>query len=728
MERAEVRKIGRLPVLGAHARTPPRSAERSLRLSLDETLGESPLMTGLHDMDLPPPVLPGSPLARHADVDDDDDDEEEDADFVPEEQDAPDASSSDMDEEPVWDEPEPAPRRPMAHTPAQEGPTRRTPQSQREQTVSKTPTASAEPTAEAAGYYDTIDFDKITDPFTDTRRAFMRGKAQAPPPPRPEAVSSPALPSAPIAGPSRMTPRRPMPEPAKAATVQRASPVKAITPLPAKSTTPRPVSLAKGATPVRTLPVKARTPLRASAPDERSRSAITHKEGVPASPVPTSPWSAPRAAQPSTAAPRPRPSAAVTPPAPSSGAQARGFEPDVPTQAPRRSVPMPRAPELGAGGVTASVIPAAPAVEAPARTEPAPTTAPPTRSNRLLTEELLKWKRRCAELEDELDTMQERLVHARGDAHDWTSEQAALQEQVALLQRGRESDRRAMRQRVRVLESHMADTKIEYDNRYWRLLTSSSDGAEEVDSVHVQLVIHQNQVTTLQSELAEQRRRLRLAHEQTAFLAGLYAHRGQQQATSQAEETQRLQQQVAELQAQVAAQAAARQAAEAALDAQRAPRRSSAGVASHPAATDVPMEAADVVPGALASPTLESHGVRPPPSVWTHEADTVPEEPAALSHAGEDEAPRTTTPVRKPARELRPGMTPMLERTAVATADLEAEATPMLGTRVRDDHAPQARKKKRRLIGSGQGFLRLTDGAEGLSPTLDVPADLPPLA
>lgn len=371
--------------------------------------------------------------------------------------------------------------------------------------------------------------------------------------------------------------------------------------------------------------------------------------------------------------------------------------------------------------MTASVIPAASAVEAPARTEPALTTAPPTRSNRLLTEELLKWKRRCAELEDELDTMQERLVHARGDAHDWTSEQAALQEQIALLQRGRESDRRAMRQRVRVLESHMADTKIEYDNRYWRLLTSSSDGAEEVDSVHVQLVVHQNQVTTLQSELAEQRRRLRLAHEQTAFLAGLYAHRGQQQATSQAEETRRLQQQVAELQAQVAAQAAARQAAEAALDAQRAPRRSSAGVASHPAA-------ADVVPGALASPTLEAHDVRSPPSVWTHEADTVPEEPAALSPAGEDEAPPTATPVRKPARELRPGMTPMLERTAVATADLEAEATPMLGTRVRDDHAPQARKKKRRLIGSGQGFLRLTDGAEGLSPPLDVPADLPPLA
>lgn len=309
--------------------------------------------------------------------------------------------------------------------------------------------------------------------------------------------------------------------------------------------------------------------------------------------------------------------------------------------------------------------------------------------------------------------MQERLVHARGDAHGWTNEQAALQEQVTALQQGRDSDRRAMRQRVRVLESHMADTKIEYDNRYWRLLTSSSDGADELGSVHVQLVVHQNEVTKLQSELAEQRRRLRLAHEQTAFLAGLYAHRGQQQAAAQADETQRLRRQVAELQQQVAAEAAARQAAEAALVAQRAPRRSSVP----PAEVARPPEVA---------PTLEAYGVRAEPSPWKEGARVSPPvQPATPTHEDADEAP-TATPARAPA--LRPGMTPMLERTAVAAPDLDAEATPMLGTRVRDDPVPQARKKKRRLIGSGQGFLRLADGAESLSPTLDVPADLPPLA
>lgn len=708
MERAEPRKIGRLPALGAHARTPPRSAERSLRLSVDETLGESPLMAGLYDMDLPPPVLPRSPLARHAELDDDD---IEDTDFVPDENAAQSASSSDMDEEPVWDEPSPEPRPPPARTPARESPVRRTPQSQRAPQAPAAQTHAAPgPAAEAAGYYDTIDFDKITDPFTDTRRAFMRGKAQAPPPPRPEAVSS-AQP-APVAGPSRLAPR-PHAEPAQSTTPLRASPVKATTPVrysPAKTHS----SPAKGPTPARASPVKARTPLGAPrpAPAALPRASLAREEASPAA----SPWSAQRAHH-SPAAPR----NAVRRPAPPREAptQARMSRAPAPaTLPPKAEAPAParRRPSSQAPEAAMAPRPVPPVSGSPTRTAPVQG-APPTRSNRLLTEELLKWKRRCAELEEELDTMQERLVHARGDAHGWTSEQTALQAQVTALQQGRENDRRAMRQRVRVLESHMADTKIEYDNRYWRLLTSSSEGADELDSVHVQLVVHQNEVTKLQSELAEQRRRLRLAHEQTAFLAGLYAHRGQQQAAAQADDTQRLQQQVAELQQQVAAHAAARVAAEAALAAQQAPRPS-----SEPPA---PAEASPAAEPAA----LETYGVRAQSREWTEDARVSPAmqpaTPPTLEDA--DEAP-AATPARAPAPALRPGMTPMLERTAVAAPDLDAEATPMLGTRVRDDPAPQARKKKRRLIGSGQGFLRLADGAESLSPSLDVPADLPPLA
>lgn len=701
MERAEPRKIGRLPALGtqdgAGASTPPRSAERSLRLSLDETLGESPLMTGLQDMDLPPPVLPRSPLARHADTSDD-----EDADFVPDDHEGTNASSSDMDEEPVWEEPPaPAPRS-ATRTPA-EAPTRRTPQ--RARTPGTRTPGTAGPVTEAAGFYDTIDFDKITDPFTDTRRAFMRGKAEAPPPPRPDVVPAPA----PVAGPSRPLARR-IREPIKAitplrpaSTPQRASPVKGAKPFrsPVKGVTPlRPP--VHEASPSYVVPVQQASPERSSIqetapptlPDqdpalsptrEHSRSAqspTSHKT-MPAQPEPAS--------------------------LPVHASPARRADPET-KEGPAPLVPA-RAPTLtrrpsSPTRVNAPRPPPAPALPS----ERVPERAAPTRSNRLLTEELLKWKRRCAELEEELDMMQERLAHARGDAHDWTSEQASLQEQVTQLQRGRENDRRAMRQRVRVLESHMADTKIEYDNRYWRLLTSSSDGGDELNSVHVQLVVHQNEVTKLQSELAEQRRRLRLAHEQAAFLAGLYAHRGQQHAAAHADDVQHLRQQVADLQQQLAVQTAARQEAEVALAAQApAPRGPSVSAA----------------PAADATPTLESYGV------VTH-AKSVGAEVDATSQPATpptiEDGP-TATPMRAPAPSaaLRPGMTPMLERTAVSAAHLDAEATPMLGTRVRDEGEPVARKKKRRLIGSGQGFLRLADSVEGLSPTLDVPADLPPL-
>ncbi|WFD27129.1 hypothetical protein MNAN1_002125 [Malassezia nana] len=707
MERAEPRKIGRLPMLGTQdglgTSTPSRSAERSLRLSLDETLGESPLMTGLQDMNLPPPVLPRSPLARHAETS-----EDEDADFVPDDHESTNASSSDMDEEPVWEEPPaPAPRS-ATRTPA-EAPARRTPQ--RARTPGKRTPGTAGPVTEAAGFYDTIDFDKITDPFTDTRRAFMRGKAQAPPPPRPDVVPAPDPAPAPVAGPSRPPARRTR-EPIKAitplrpaSTPQRASPVKGAKPFR---------SPVKGVTPLRP-PIQEASPQRASpvqqASPERSLTRETAPHTLPVQdPAPTPRGDHLRSAQSPT-------SQSTMPVQPERASLPAHASPARLVDAPTKVAPAPLVP---AQPLTQTRWPSSPTrILAPrpppapaAPTERVPERAAPTRSNRLLTEELLKWKHRCAELEEELDTMQERLAHARGDAHGWTNEQASLQEQVTQLQRGRENDRRAMRQRVRVLESHMADTKIEYDNRYWRLLTSSSDGGDELDSVHVQLVVHQNEVTKLQSELAEQRRRLRLAHEQAAFLAGLYAHRGQQHAATHADDVQQLRQQVADLQQQLADQTAARQAAEAALASQApAPRGSS--VVSAGAAADT-------------APTLESYGIVTHTKPVGAEVDAT-SQPATPPPAIEDGP--TATPVRAsaPSAALRPGMTPMLERAAVSAAHLDAEATPMLSTRVRDEGEPAARKKKRRLIGSGQGFLRLADSVEGLSPTLDVPADLPPL-
>ena len=235
------------------------------------------------------------------------------------------------------------------------------------------------------------------------------------------------------------------------------------------------------------------------------------------------------------------------------------------------------------------------------------------------------------------------------------------------MRRGRENDRKAMRQRVRVLESHMADTKTEYDSRYWRLLISSPDVSSDASSsVQVQLVVQQNQVTRLQAELVEQRRQAQLAREHTSFLLGLYKWRGTQLAQAQTLEAGRLSEHIAHLEHQLEHERAARLAAE-----EQVQQRS---------AWTAPPVAPPAAPPAALSPVL-------PPS------------PAFPADAA---APTPSPP------ELQPGM------------------TPMLGTRTTDETRPPVRKKKRKLLGASTNLFQLHESAT-LSPGLDVPSDLPSL-
>ena len=84
------------------------------------------------------------------------------------------------------------------------------------------------------------------------------------------------------------------------------------------------------------------------------------------------------------------------------------------------------------------------------------------------------------------------------------------------------------------------------------------------------------------------------------------------------------------------------------------------------------------------------------------------------------------------AMPLKPGMTPMLRRTAVLSTDLEIEGTPMLGLhtkhREEGEASPVIRKKKRKLLGTGSSLFQLNEAtASAFSPGLDVPTDLSPL-
>lgn len=598
------RKIGRLPALSHTARTPKRSEdERSLRLAWDVSLGESPITAGgLGSLAMPTDVAPSPPR-------DHEDDSEDDQDFEPD------------DEQDIEDDDEEAEAASSSPPPSVSA----APPSRRQPSPARTPAYE-----QAAGYYETIDFDKITDPFTDTRRAFMRGQTTAPPKPR--TPVSPALGRVPptSSSPTKASPQKRSPSPL--ASRQDMEPI--------------------SESPFRAAPPRAPSPVKqaAASPIKAARPAPWPMKASPvqaASPAPLPPRASLAKASPVSSGPKASSSLATSSPA----------VPPRPRPAPRTSIP------------------------SSLRTTP----AVPSRSNRLLTEELLKWKDRCAQLEDEVDALQYRLEHVREDAMGSSTDHDALVQQLEEVRRGRENDRKAMRQRVRVLESHMADTKTEYDSRYWRLLISSPDVSSDASSsVQVQLVVQQNQVTRLQAELVEQRRQAQLAREHTSFLLGLYKWRGTQLAQAQTLEAGRLSEHIAHLEHQLEHERAARLAAE-----EQVQQRS---------AWTAPPVAPPAAPPAALSPVL-------PPS------------PAFPADAA---APTPSPP------ELQPGMTPMLRRTAVSAADLDVEGTPMLGTRTTDETRPPVRKKKRKLLGASTNLFQLHESAT-LSPGLDVPSDLPSL-
>lgn len=763
----------RTPRSAARTPPPPRSADRSLRWSLDEALGESPLVgTSLATMHMPtetwspspqPRLMRRSPEPNDGDdadddgsMDDDDDEEEddEDDDYRPplhedDDDDGEDgesnASANDTfhESEHVLDtsfgRTRKTPSRispPRSHAKERKPPSASKPMSH---TPRRTPATSRPIVPASTDYYDTIDFDKITDPFKDTRRAFMRGQAAEPPaassPPRRASVQAAS------------TSREPSPRkesgaafPTEAASDVAAAPMRSPAVAVAVASPRR--KPAVHASP--THQAEPRSRMHAPSPPQLPSTSAAPRPPASSSPIASvtsrrSPTASPIAPVARRRSPTPTPMAMDSPPKPRVASPPKPSPPKAthprPTpRSPVRAIPPTSPPQQMSAFASRSSPPPA--------SSSLPSAPAPTRSNRLLTEELLKWKKRCAELEDELDAMQDRLDHAQ----DWSSEQTTWQQQVEQLQRGREQDRRAMRQRVRVLESHMADTKIEYDNRYWRLLTSSSDPE---DTVHVQLVLEQNRVTQLQAALAEERRRVRLAEEHTAFLVGLHKWRGTQALAAQTDEVQALRSHLAHVEQQLAMETAAREAAEAALASSSAsssrplpaptltlpagepstipppspsPSPSPAPTPAPPPALDMPLRMPPTEPGMPTASLADVEGI-----VSVDEAPVIVSPTHLPTHTMNDEADITPPP-----RTLQPGLTPMLQRTAVTAVDLNADETPMLGTRIRPDLAeeaaqparPVARKKKRKLLGSGAGFFKLNEGTATLSPGLDVPTDL----
>ncbi|WFD29961.1 hypothetical protein MSPP1_000975 [Malassezia sp. CBS 17886] len=375
----------------------------------------------------------------------------------------------------------------------------------------------------------------------------------------------------------------------------------------------------------------------------------------------------------------------------------------------------------------------------------------PTRSNRVLTEELLRWKQRCADLEDELDATHERLTNADDYASGAGTDQTVLVAQLQELQRARERDRRAMRQRVRALETHMIDTRIEDDSRYWRLLTSSSDKGGDQESAHVQLVVQQNEITRLRSVCADYARRLREAREQAAFLIGLQKWRGAQlqsrlegaaahaqRAQGQAGDRERMAAHVADLERRLDRETAARQEAERALAV-------ALGAAAPPLARDAPDATGLVSPAPLQLPvrgapswedaagdgevgialggamhtSVGAHMAAgsPPPQVLAAPVGTPGARAgdAAASPLAQPSAPgaQTAGSVSPPLSPPRPHATPLPRRAAAVTAaSLDVEATPMLARMDAgaDEEVDEARtRKKRRLVGGGPGFFKLNE-------------------
>ena len=869
-ERApESRKIGRLPAL---QRTPRRNpSERSPRLNWDEALGESPITAGgLGSLSMPLGVMPSPTSRSFVDIDaqkiediqvdqrtsakDHGNDEQDDG---ADDEDKHIESSSDMRNDAAIEADDAIQNAQNLteqddHGISTSQDTRnvsKTPQSQRP----GLPFSSHAPRNAHMDYYETIDFDKITDPFTDTRRAFMRGMAAAPSeppksvhrapssPPKRTSIhmhsesrrslsptrsfqaNSPSLQARPkrasnaatsmarekeiSSASSRLTRRSDDVEdramtathktiiPRASVSAHEAGSANVLNEIPEEprasiSSSSMPLrlgQLASGLSTADTRPSKVNDKQSSEGKNASSSSssqfdvAESHATMANTTLRATS-NDAPRSS--STHTSQSFPSTSNTIPATYSDKNASSglmTDPGPSSQIPRtpRALPSRRS-------STKSWLPMVdnlPGPKQPASATPSAGVSSmvpqPTRSNRLLAEELLKWKKKYADLEDEMDALQYKLEHMRDDAAVGSaSEQDMLVQRIEELQRGRENDRKAMRQRVRVLESHMADTKTEYDNRYWRLLISSPDVSSDASSVHVQLVVQQNQVTRLEAELAEQKRQARLAREHSAFLVGLYKWRGSQLLQSQSNGSGQLSQHIAHLEQQLEKERSARIAAERALHARsfsgssalaggwdvlhggssrlpandqngldlssKAPLasqtfldRESSPIPTLP--TSLSMQDPPISPTrAVAEPEPvqrdheKAHGSLTPLHAGRADSFEDPDSAHALTNATDAATGMQETTEATEAMPLKPGMTPMLRRTAVLSTDLEIEGTPMLGLRTKHreegEASPVIRKKKRKLLGTGSSLFQLNEAtASAFSPGLDVPTDLSPL-
>ena len=772
---------GRLSGDAAHSHTPLRP-KRSV--GLDLSLDESPLI---------------APASRGAHVPQQDISDDDDEDFVPRDGDEDgDGTESDMvmdDEafsasnEPETTPPRPRPQsKPAAHT-------------ARARTTPRNVPHARSPTPED---YDLIDFDKITDPFTDTRRAFMRGKAPAPPPERalsprrsppkspvraaPSTSKSPVrAPKSPfkspthtVVSPEQSSARAAVSSPARA---PRSSTSLRRSPLPpstrrASHETPLDEALMDEALAFQSRPRIARAvdvavmraPL-ASIPRAESHSplgdnstslarAVAHHDDAPK--VSTREKTAAAEAQvqhsddgfPSTAqvqrTSRPSVPLRATPGPPSRRETMSNAWPVHWQRASARRSMQPRKSHakqsLAAESRTAAVSepPGAEAAAATSREEQfQPTSAPvgdntarqtlvanqrtrlstsagkdaaeqpyvmpavpPSRSNRVITAELVKLKRRCAQLEEELESLRE-----RADVSAWSVEQSELEEQIAELQRGRERDRRAMRHRVRVLETHMLETKLEYDQRHLRYIASSADKMLDMNALPVQLIVHENELLRLRGLLAQQQRLLAQTREEAAFLVGLYKWRSQQSAKTQGDGAR-----VAELERRLAEERAARLGAEQALDAMR---RGNGDMLQRHAETSHSQSARETTavqkPFSLNVLEPVEEPVLDPALAAPHVMDLAssPSLQAAAGASASPPAALSLTP--PPATDLRLGATPAPRR---ADDMLGAEGTPMLGA----PSSPAARKKKRRLFAMKPSVDQLREALEGESSLPDLSA------
>ena len=252
-----------------------------------------------------------------------------------------------------------------------------------------------------------------------------------------------------------------------------------------------------------------------------------------------------------------------------------------------------------------------------------------------------------------------------------------LAEELEAVRQGQKDDRRKMRRVVRELESHIADVKVKYDERYWDLLTSSPAG---YDSPQVQLVLRDNEITQLRGDVARLERQLALERHQSMFLVGLNKWRAKQARTAEADETYHLHARIAQLEREL--DAAHTQPER--IEAHARPERIEA-----PASSTPPRPPAET-PDASSSPQMQLQDI-----------GLEPEAAAAPS----------ATPVRPP---LKPGVTPMQQRVQGTQFALDVESTPMLAR----TEEPQG-GKKRKILSQKSNLFNIAEAASTpLNPAL----------